>query len=113
MQTIKCGVPQGSILDPLLFILYINDILNASKLTQPWLFADDTGIFYSHSDPSCLQSLLNEELQNFDVWLKCNKLSVNIKKANYIVFKSRQKKLDCIQFFYFLWKSISQTEQCS
>ena len=58
------------------------------------LFADDTSIFYSHSDPSCLQSILNEELQNFDVWLKCNKLSVNVKKTNYIVFKSRQKKLD-------------------
>ena len=94
MQTIKCGVPQGSILGPLLFILYINDLPNASKLTQPLLFADDTSIFYSHSDPRCLQSVLNEELQNFDVWLKCKKLSVNIKKNNYIVFKPRQKKLD-------------------
>ena len=93
-QTIKCGVPQGSILGPLLFILYINDLPNASKLTQPLLFADDTSIFYSHSDPRCLQSVLNEELQNFDVWLKCKKLSVNIKKTNYIVFKPRQKKLD-------------------
>ena len=74
MQTIKCGVPQGSILGPLLFILYINDLPNASKLTQPLLFADDASIFYSHSDPSCLKSVLNEELQNFDVWLKCNKL---------------------------------------
>ena len=55
---------------------------------------DDTSIFYSHSDLSRLQSVLKEELQNFDVWLKCNKLSVNIKKTNYIIFKSRQKKLD-------------------
>ena len=58
------------------------------------LFADYTSIFCSHSDPSCLESVLNEELQNFDVWLKCNKLSVNIKKTNYVIFKSRQKKLD-------------------
>ena len=94
MHTIKCGVPQGSILGPLLFILYINDLPNASKLTQPLLFADDTSIFYSHSDPSCLQSVLNEELQNFDAWLKGNNLSVNIKKTIYIVFKSTQKKLD-------------------
>ena len=94
MHTIKCGVPQGSILGPLLFILYINDLPNASKLTQPLLFADDTSIFYSHSDSSCLQSVLNEELQNFDVWLKGNNLSVNIKKTIYIVFKSTQKKLD-------------------
>ena len=70
-QTIKCGV-QGSILGPLFFILYINDLAYASKLTQPLLFADDTSIFYSHSDPNRLQSVLNEELSNFDVWLKCN-----------------------------------------
>ena len=50
-----------------------------------------TSIFYSHSDPNRLQSILNEELSNFDVWLKCNKLSlVNLKKNNYIFFKSRQ-----------------------
>ena len=94
-QTIKCGVPQGSILGPLFFILFINDLHNASKLTQPLLFADDTSIFYSHSDPNRLQSVLNEELSNFDVWLKCNKLSVNLKKTNYIFFKSRQKELNC------------------
>ena len=70
-QTIKCGVPLGSILGPLFFILYINDLRNASKLSQPLLFADDTSIFYSHSDPNRLQSVLNEELRNFDVWLKC------------------------------------------
>ena len=93
-QTIKCGVPQGSILGPLFFILYINDLPNASKLTQPLLFADDTSIFYSHSNPNRLQSVLNEELSNFDVWLKCNKLSVNLKKINYIFFKSRQKELN-------------------
>ena len=93
-QSIKCRVPQGSILGPLFFILYINDLPNASKLTQPLLFADDTSIFYSHSDPNRLQSVLNEELCNFDVWLKCNKLSVNLKKTNYIFFKSRQKELN-------------------
>ena len=93
-QTIKCGVPQGSILGPLFFILYINDLPNASKLTQPLLFADDTSLFYSHSDPNRLQSVLNEEVSNFDVWLKCNKLSVNLKKTNYIFFKSRQKELN-------------------
>ena len=94
-QTIKCIVPQGSILGPLLFILYINDLPNASKLTQPFLFADDTSIFYSHSDKlHSKQATFHtkwRELRNFDVWLKCNKLSVNLQKTNYIIFKSRQK----------------------
>ena len=66
MQTIKCGVPQGSILGPLLFILHINDLANASELTDPLLFADDTNIFYSHSNPNCLESIPNDELQNID-----------------------------------------------
>ena len=70
MQTIKCGVPQGSILAPLLFILYMNDLPNASELTDPLLFADDTSIFYCHSNPNYLESILNhDELQNIDVWL--------------------------------------------
>ena len=92
MQTIKCGVPQGSILGPLLFILYINDLPNASELKDPLLFADDTGNVYSHSNPNCLESVLNDELQNIDIWLKCNRLSVNIEKTHYVIFKPRQKK---------------------
>ena len=72
MQTIKCGVPQGSILGPLFFILYINDLPKASKLTELLLFADDTSIFFSHSNPNYLENVLNNELLNIDVWLRCN-----------------------------------------
>ena len=70
MQTIKCGVPQGSILGPLFFILYINDLPKASKLTELLLFADDTSIFFSHSNPNYLENVLNNELLNIDVWLR-------------------------------------------
>ena len=67
-QTIKCGVPQGSILGPLsVFILYINDLLKVSKITEPLLFADDTSIFFSHSNPNYLENVLNNELLNIDV----------------------------------------------
>jgi hypothetical protein len=81
-QNIVCGIPQGFILRPLLFILYINDISNACFYIDRVLnFADDTSIFYSHSDPNYLESVMNEELQMFDVWMKCNKVSINIKKC--------------------------------
>ena len=54
-------------------------------MTETLIFADDTSIFYSHSDPKHLESVLNEELTKVDVWMKSNKLSVNIEKTNYII----------------------------
>ena len=92
MQTIKCCVPQGSILGPLFFILYINDLPNVSQLIELLLFAGDTSIFYSHSNPNTLESVLNNELKNIEVWLRCNKLSVNVKKTTYLILKPWQKK---------------------
>ena len=93
MQTIKCGVPQGSILGPLFFTLYIFDLPKASKLTGRLLFADDTSTFFSHANPNYLENVLNNELLNIDFFLRCNKLSVNIKKTNYVNFSSSQGKL--------------------
>jgi retron-type reverse transcriptase len=68
-QTIKCGVPQGSILGPLFVIIYIDYLPNACKVTEILIFADDTSIFYSHSDPKHLESVMNEELKKVDVWM--------------------------------------------
>ena len=97
----RCGVPQGSVLGPLLFLIYINDLPNATNLTETVLFADDTSIFYSHSNITHLIATLNNELNNINIWMKANKLSVNIEKTNYIVFKSRQKKInDNFALFY-------------
>jgi hypothetical protein len=77
---IKCGVPQGSILGPLLFIIYINDIVNSSKLANFIMFADDTNLFFKHKDLNILLSTINEELSKISRWFKLNKLALNIKK---------------------------------
>jgi len=94
LNTINCGIPQGSILGPLLFILYINDISNSSQLLKFILFADDTNIFYSCRDLNNLGTTLNNELDNVNRWLIANKLSINIKKTKYVIFNTRQKKID-------------------
>ena len=88
----QCGVPQGSILGPLFFILYINDLPNASRVVEPLLFADDTSICYSHTDPEVLAAVLNEALLNIGSWMRANKLSLNIDKTDYVIFHSRHKK---------------------
>ena len=94
MGWVRCGVPQGSILGPSLFLLYINDLCNVSELLQIVLFADDTNIFYEHVDKTSLEHTLNIELNKINTWFMVNQLSVNLKKTNYIVFGTKNINLD-------------------
>ena len=90
---IKCGVPQGSILGPLLFLLnIINDLCDVSKALDFILFADDTNIFYSHKDQNYLMEIVNTELKKLSSWFQANKPSINIKKSNFILFKTKQNR---------------------
>ena len=83
---ITCGVPQGSVLGPKLFLLYIDDICNVSQLLKLVLFADDTNIYYSHKDVKQLVNTLNTELVKLQDWFAVNKLSLNILKTNFMIF---------------------------
>ena len=92
---ISCGVPQVSILGPLFFLLHINDINNASNLLNLILFADNTNVFMSHKDLNYLSDMLNLEMDKLSIWFKANKLSLNLKKTKFMVFKPRQKRSIC------------------
>ena len=90
LEKITYGVPQGSILGPVLFLIYVNDIVNCSSILKFVLFADDTNLYHSDSCWHRLVATLNSELCELSNWLKSNKLSLNIKKCNYILFGHRK-----------------------
>ena len=89
IQTIKCEVPQGSILGPKLLILYVNDICNVSKLVKLILFADDTNMVCSANDVEQLENIVCCELGKLQLWFSINELSLNIAKTNYMLFSGR------------------------
>ena len=79
--------------DPsLLFLIYINNLCNVSKALDLLLIADDTSIFFNHSDPAKLFTIANNELAKLSDWFAANKLSINIKKSNFMMFRTRQKR---------------------
>ena len=90
-RSVSCGVPQGSNLGPLLFLIYINDLPNCLSTASPRMFADDTSVSLVSSTLHELENVLNQELQNLNIWLKVNKLSLNIAKTEYMIIGSRQR----------------------
>ena len=90
---ITCGVPQSSVLDPLLFLIYVNDLSYVSKVLTFYLFADDTSIYFDSDNLITLQKIVNRELRKVRKWLEANRLSLNINKTNYVIFHSSAKKV--------------------
>ena len=90
-KKVSCGIPQGSILGPLLFILYINDLPNYVSNVNVSMYADDTAIYYSSNDVNDIVDKMNNDLVNVDKWLAKNKLSLNVDKTNFMLIGTPQK----------------------
>ena len=93
-RSVHLGVPQGSVLGPLLFILYINDMFNSCPGLQLIHFADDTSAFLSNSSSDRLCRVVNRELGNLNEWLNANRLSLNVSKSQFMVFSDSRISVD-------------------
>ena len=89
-MSVKRGVPHGSILGPLLFLVYVTDIYNVSSVLFTILFADDTNVFVQGKNIVNLIRTMNEELCKLSDWMHVNKLSLNVKKTKCMVFGLRR-----------------------
>ena len=96
-QNISCGVPQGLVLESLLFSIYINDLLKASN-SETRLLADDTALFLTDTNLKSLNYKVNMELSRISLWLNANKLTLNHSKTTYLLIKPKSKSLDISDF---------------
>ena len=87
-----CDVPQGSILGPLLFLIFINDLCHSTPLLEAILFADDTNLFYSHNNVKELFRTMNAELSHLNDWFCANKLSLTTDKTKYVLLHKAKSK---------------------
>ena len=94
LAAINCGIPQGSVLGPLLFLLYINDLNHTIKFCKVHHFADDTNLLCMSNSIKKLNKLVSADLKHLVHWLNANKFSLSVKETRMVIFKSKQKKFE-------------------
>ena len=93
LEQINCGVPQGSVLGPLLFLIYINDLHKACTMGNLRIFADDTTLFFKCNNKDDITTKGTQIMTQLNEWFKANKLTLNSDKSNFVIFRSRQNKI--------------------
>ena len=94
-KTIKNGVPEGSVLGPLLFLIFINDLNIAIKHSETFPLADDTCLLNIKDSVKQINKVVNKDLKFLVQWLNANKISLNIAKTEVVIFRRKKKQLHC------------------
>ena len=110
IENIDIGVPQGSCLVPLLFLVYVNNLPRAVKNSTTFMYADDTSLCFKSKDLSWLNEALNEDLSRLDAWLISNKLSLNVAKTQSMLVSTKVKRKVLDKSSQHLQVKINETE---